>query len=115
MHTSELYVKIRELAQENIVDVHTQWSDLVVLALEGMEDRATVAVPCRGDDILAALDRVKTAVVRTVNAGLTVGVFTNHIYGSHRETQAAVKRDFPTLIIDGIKFLSGFRADYTNN
>ncbi len=115
MRTSELYVWIRKLTEKNIVDEHGKWSDLVVLALEEMEDRTTVGMTCQADEILAAVDRMKRAAVRTVNEGLTVDVVMNQIYGTHRETQAAVKWDFSSLTIDELKLPSGFRANYTNN
>ena len=110
MHTSELYPRIRELAKKNIAHEHAKLSDLAVLALEEMEDRTTVGVTCRAAEILAALDRMKTAAVRAVSEGSTVDVVMNQIYGTHRETQSAVNRDFSTLTIDEIKLLSGFRA-----
>lgn len=115
MHIRELYVRIRELAKKNIAAEHAKWCDLVVLALEEMEDRPVMGTNCRADEILAALDRIKADAIRTVNEGSTVDVVMNHIYGTHRETRAAVNRDFSTLTVDEIKLQLGSRADHTNN
>ena len=115
MHTSELYVRIRKLAKKNIADEHAKWSDLAVLALEEMEDRTVMGTTCRADEILAAIDRMKADAIRTVNEWSTVDVVMNHIYGTHRETRAAVNRDVATLIVDEIKLPLGIRADHTNN
>lgn len=110
MQTRELYFRIRSLAEETIVNEHAQWSDLLVLALEELEDGTTAGTTCRGDEVLAALDQMKTAAMRAVGEGSTVDVVMNHIYGTPQDTGAAVKRDFSTLTIDEIKLLSGFRA-----
>ena len=110
MQTRELHFRIRSLAEETIVKEHAKWSDLVVLALEELEDRATAEVTGRGDEILAAIDQMKTAAIRAINEGSTIDVVMNHIYGTPRKTRAAVKRDFSTLTIDEIKLLSRFRA-----
>lgn len=115
MHTSELYVRIRKLAEKTIVDEHAKWSDLVVLAFEEMQERTTVGTPSQGDEILAAVDRMKAAAVRTAREGSTVDAVMNHIYGTPQKTQAGVRRDFPKLAFEGIQLLSGFRGDYTNN
>ena len=110
MRTPELHLRIRSLAEKTIVSEHAKWCDLVVLALEEFEDRTTAEATCRGDEILAALDQMKTSAIHSVNEGSTVDVVINHIYETSRKTGAAVKPDFCTLTIDEIKLLSGFRA-----
>ena len=108
--TPELYLRIRSLAEETIVNEHAKWCDLVVLALEEVEDRTKAGATCRGDEMLEVLDQVKAAAIRAIHEGLTVDAVMYHIYGTLRETGAAVKQDFSTLTIDEIKLLSGFRA-----
>lgn len=115
MHIRELYVRIRELAKKNIAAEHAKWSDLVVLALEKMEDRTVMGNSCRADEILAAIDRMMADAIRMVNQGSTVDVVMNYIYGTHRDTRATVHRDFSTLTVDEFKLQLGFRADHTIN
>lgn len=115
MHIRELYVRIRELAKKHIAAEHAKWSDLVVLALEEMEDRTVMGTNCRADEILAAIDRMKADAIRTVDEGYTVDVIMNHIYGTHRRIRAAVNRDSSRLTVNEIKLQLGSRADHANN
>ena len=115
MRTSELYVRIRKLAQEAIVDEHARWSDLVVLALDELETGTTMSAGSLRDEILLALDRLKAAAIRTASAGSTVDVAMRHIYGIPQKPQAAASRDFSVMTIDEIEHLARFRAAHANN